>query len=203
MLLYSGEHIMFEKALTACVAITFICCICSAEDALKFSSREAREAQTNYANELKKLDAAYEAKKAELTIKLVADLELAQEVATKAGKLDDAIQIREAIALRKADSKPKATPSRLSDEEKLKRALAGTLWQSTKPKSSLGNMVFEFCPDHTIKASWHEDPSLWTATGARQVSAIMTHSRFISHLKFDADLKSLIDAEDVVWKRIK
>jgi hypothetical protein len=134
--------------------------------------------------------------RAELLKKYVTTLESAIEHATKIGKLDDALKLREE---REKLLKPEKTKIDIGAEQ-LTQALADTGWVNGN-----GQTLF-FHANHTTKASWHNDVGMWVAVGPNEVRALLSRKFAFSQMLFEPDGQSFLQVlgkDRTVWKRVK
>jgi hypothetical protein len=152
--------------------------------------------QEKFGREQDDLQSKYDKAFQELRETLVAELQKVQDVETKEGHLDAALEIREAITALKSGHTDKLTPADIRSK------LVGTVWVHNA-ETNKGDAYFRFNADGTISTSWHELPSMWSVLPDGTVQMMFTQNRKIRTMRVDATFKSGRGGGSWIYRRIK
>jgi hypothetical protein len=127
-----------------------------------FKNRTAVEAMRTYDAKEVEAHRAYDAVVDKARAELVKQLGAAQAQATKAGELDDAIRIRDALAELKAGVAPVKTArptTAAATTSNLVKALSGTRWSKVDQQPQ---GLVTLSGDMSVLTSWHGYKGTWT-----------------------------------------
>ena len=164
-----------------------------------FKTLPAKSAAETYGGTLQRLTRDFKEKSDVARKTCVAQLTVAQQAATKAGNLDEAVRIRDAITTLNAQADtgaPTHGPNGLIVErQKLAQALAGTIWQS-------GDTKLKFNEDGTGNFAQGDKPWQWVAINGREVY-VRYGSGWTNRLEFDDSMKTFTFLELGGERRLK
>jgi hypothetical protein len=152
-----------------------------------FKTLPARSAAETYTGTLTRLTRDYKEKGDVARKTCIAQLGVAQQAATKAGNLDEALRIRDAITKLNAETaentKSNGPTGLILERQRLTAALAGTLWQS-------GDAKLKFADDGTGTYANADKPAWeWVAMNGKEIY-IRFGSGFTDRLEFDDAVKT-------------
>ena len=197
-------YAMRYALLATCVMVVGIAVAGDEPGPVEFKSPAARLATETYNGEIQKLTRDYQQKADVARKACIAQLTSAQQSATKAGNLDEAVRIRDAITRLNSDApepaghtSPKGVTAAglLGDRQKLSQALAGSVWES-------GDTKFRFNDDGTgIYLTGGKPPWTWIAMSGKE-AYVRYGSGWTNRLEFDEAAKSFTFIECGIGKTI-
>ncbi|HET6250297.1 MAG TPA: hypothetical protein VFE47_21590 [Tepidisphaeraceae bacterium] len=152
-----------------------------------FKSLSARSAADTYAGAVQRLTREFKEKNDAARKTCIQQLGVAQQAATKAGNLDEAIKIRDAITRLNTEIADNAQAGHgatglIAERQKLSQALAGTVWQS-------GDTKLKFNEDGTGNLSASDKTWEWVAINGRE-AYVRYASGWTNRLEFDDSVKT-------------
>ena len=136
----------------------------------------------------------------ELKDTLISELKKLQDKETKAGNLDAAVEVRDAV--KNLENEPNIEKELTSME--VRENLVGSVWEfgPTEAVPSPKNWV-RLNADGTVTAGWHEQPSMWAVLPNSSVQMIFQLGRDVHVMKLNADLTLAQFENGSVYRRRK
>ena len=196
------------SGINALALATFVSNSCLSQDVPKFQhSPDAHVLAEQYAQAvvvererttamITEIEASLDNKLKELRDTLVSELSKLQDSETKAGKLDTAVEIRDAIReILRAKRRP-ITPM------ELRAKLSDSVWNlGPSPSVSLRNNWIRLNSDGTVTTGWHKEPSMWAILPDGSLQMICTGNRSIIRwtINDELNLARNFDSNESNW----